>query len=509
MDKKKALLNVAVSIFFKIALLILALLSKRFLIKYVGNEANGLFALYTSIVGILSVAELGIGIAISFSMYKPITENDNDKVSALYHLFVKLYNRVASIILFAGLIIMPFLPYLTKEYTLSISIYASFLLMLISSILTYLFAAKSSLLNAYKNNYIDTAIFSSSMIVCYILQIIFLKFTSSFYLYLLARIIYVIIQWILLEITTKNKYNHIIKNKTTTLDENTKAEISKNIKALFMHRIGGAIFSSIDGIIISALLGVSVLGKYSNYTSIINSMTAILILFFTPLTSVVGHFCVKGDTKQEIKYFNFFYTINLILGFIFFLGFYAVIDDLILLLFGNNLSLSKTISYVFTLCFFIQFMRQSLFLFKDSTGVFYQDRWKCIIESIANVVLSLILGKFFGVVGIILATIITNLLICGTIEPHVLYKYTFKQKPYKYYIKNYLCIILFASVLLIESQLMFPCDSAIKSLIINGLISLAISLPICLLICIFNKNFKEFITKIFSSIKNKLFKKNS
>ena len=129
MDKKRSILNIVVSVGFKIILLVLALLSRRFLIKYCGNDANGLYSLYTSIIGFLSIADLGIGTAINFSMYKPIVEGDTKKVASLYQLYKKIYIVIGAIILAVGLLIMPALPYLAKDYSASYNLYLTFFIM--------------------------------------------------------------------------------------------------------------------------------------------------------------------------------------------------------------------------------------------------------------------------------------------------------------------------------------------------------------------------------------------
>ena len=172
MDKRKSIINVSVSIFFRFFMLIGSILVRRFLIQYIGNEVNGLDSLYASLIGFLSVAELGVGSAITFCMYKPIVEQDNSKVAALYQLFTKSY-RVIGLIMFAvGVCLIPFLPYLAKDYVeLNVDLGLTFFLMLLSIVLSYVFSAKTSLINAYKNNYVTTSISSIGMIVQYALQL--------------------------------------------------------------------------------------------------------------------------------------------------------------------------------------------------------------------------------------------------------------------------------------------------------------------------------------------------
>ena len=159
MDIKKGKLNVSIAIVFKIITMIMAVVVKMVLVDICGNEVNGLNALYISIIGVLSVAELGIGSAITFCMYKPIVEKNHSVVSALYGLFQKLYLFIGAVILCGGVALTPFLHLFAKDYVeLNVNMYVTFLLILISVVATYLFSAKTSLINAYKNNYITTAI---------------------------------------------------------------------------------------------------------------------------------------------------------------------------------------------------------------------------------------------------------------------------------------------------------------------------------------------------------------
>ncbi len=500
MDKKRGILNVSISIIFKLVILVVSIVTRRFLIRYVGNEANGLDSLYTSIVGVLSIAELGIGTAIVFCMYRPIVEGDTDKVSALYGLFKRVYLIIGGIIAVCGCLVMPLLPYLAKDYqAMDVNLYLTFGLMLISVVLTYAFSAKISLINAYKNNYITTTINSGGQLLQYGLQIIVLLCTQSFVWYLVCRIIAVAVQWGVTEVVAYIKYKTVIKNKRA-IDSDTKKEVTKNVKAMFMHKIGGVLVNTADSIIISAFIGVVILGKYTNYTVIMTAMTGTITLFFTPLTSVIGHMCVEENKEQIQKYYNFFYVFNYILGLIFFLGYYSVIDNLVTICFGGNLEMAKSISLVITVNYFIQFMRQSTLLFKDATGMFYYDRWKPLIEGVLNIGLSIgfvylfeyLWGAEFAVVGVIAATVVTNLTICHIVEPYVLYKHALQTSVKPYYIRNYLYIAVFIGLLFALHFSMIQNDNQWLELFSNGGISLAYSLTVSAVVVLINKDFRHY-----------------
>ena len=502
MDKKRSILNVTVSILFKFLLLFLSLLARRFLIRELGNEVNGLNSLYLSIIGFLSVAELGIGTAIAFSIYKPIVENNTKKIAALYYLYKKICLIIGAFIFISGCVLMPFLPYFARDYAaLDVNIYRTFFLMLVSVCLTYTYSSKIALINAFKNNYITTIITSSCETLRYGIQIFVLINIHSFELYLCCRIFTVIVEWIFTSLYTERKYPNIVELKNEKLDIQTKQEVTNSVKAMFMHKIGGVLVSTADSMIISAFIGVAILGKYSNYTVIMTSMTGILSLFFTPLTSIIGHLYAEGNKDNTLKYFNVFFCFNFVIGIVFFLGYYSIIDNIVTIVFGNELELSRSIAFIITLNHFIQFMRKSILLFKDASGVFYNDRWKPLFEGIINVILSILFVIVFPddykVVGVIVATIITTLTICYTVEPHVLFKYAFRESPKQFYIKYFLSIGLFVIALFALNVLMVSIDNPLIELLINGVISIGVSIVICIFICIIDAEFKRQIA-IFS-----------
>lgn len=482
MDKKKGLLNVAVSVVFKVATMVMAIVVKRMLILSCGNEVNGLNALYISIIGFLSVAELGIGTAITFCMYKPIVDGDTGKVAALYHLFRKVYTTVGIIIFLGGLLLTPFIHYLAKDYAqIQVNLYLTFFLVLVSTVLTYFFGADTALINAYKNNYITTSISSGGILVQNALQIIVLGCTGSFVWYLLCKIVAALLQWIVTGIITHRKHGAVLKCKQK-VDADTKKELLKNIKAMFTHKIGTLLVLTFDSVIISAFVGVIALGEYSNYTAIMGSMTGVIGLLFSSLTSVWGHLYAKEGKEVSRRYFELFHYINFAVGMIFFLGYYAVIDNLVAILFSEDLVVSGVLSAVITVNGFVQFMRKTPLIFRDVTGNFYYDRWKPLVEGIMNIVLSILFVNIMGVPGVLTATIITNLVICHSVEPYVLYKYAFDAPVKRYYLRNYGMIALFVAVLALLSGIMWESDRQGVQLLVNGTLSVCVSVTVCTLV---------------------------
>ena len=500
MDKKRSVLNISVSVASRIILLLAALLVRRLLIQRIGNEVNGLNSLYSGIIGMLAVAELGVGRAIVYSMYKPIVDGENRQVAALFQLYQKLYRIIGAAIFAAGMILMPFLPVLIDDYDkLSVNVYSTFLLTLIAVSVSYLYSAKSSLIEAYKDNYITTIILTVSRLFRYLLQIVSLLLWESYTAFLICQIIETLVIWAITHKVARRKHGDILALHETA-DAETKRAVARNVKALLMHRFGSILVSCTDSMIISGFIGVAALGRYTNYTYIAGIMSGTIGLVFTPLTSIMGHLCAAGDPKQSKRYFDYFYCVNFILGIVFFLGYYAVIDEAVRLCFGPSLEVSRTVSFIITLDQFLIYMRKTMLLFRDASGTFYYDRWRPLLEGIINLVLSLIFVKIFPeeykVAGVIAATIVTCLLVVFTIEPYVVFKRVFCSSQRQFYVRNYGYITIFTICMLIMTRSMQHTGNDIINILLNGTISVVLSGAALLLVAAVDRSFRKEVQTI-------------
>jgi O-antigen/teichoic acid export membrane protein len=243
---------------------------------------------------------------------------------------------------------------------------------------------------------------------------------------------------------------------------------------------------------------VSLLGFYSNYVAIMVGMVSVLSLIFTSITSIIGHSFAKNTKDIYLKQFKLIYTINFIVGFVFFLGYYMVIDPLVIILFDNTAFLPRDLVLIITLNYFIQFMRHTTLTFKDASGLFYQDRFKPLVEGVANVILSLILVNFWGIKGVLVATIATNIFITHIVEPHVLFKYGFEKKAKNYYLINYSFIGFFALVLTIIYFIpLYTFSNNFIAILIYGSSSVLFSLILFSIAYISSKKIREQLTPLF------------
>lgn len=504
MDRKRSVLNVASAIISKLVLLVAAFLVRRLLISHLGNYVNGLNSLYSSIIGILGVAELGIGRAIAYSMYKPVLEKDENQVSALYYLYKRLYFKIGCAVLGLGIAVMPFLNLMIKDYKqISVSVYGTFFLTLVSVVLSYLYSANISLIEAYKDNYITTGILTISSLIRYFLQIIAILLWESYPIFIICQIITTLLTWLLCEAEVRRKHNGIISHYCEA-DKATKAEITKNAKAMFMHKVGSILVSTVDNVIISTFIGVTVLGTYSNYSFIAGALAVSGALFFTPLTSVVGHLCAGNDREKMREYFNYFFCMNYIIGVIVFLGYYAVIDYVIRVCFGNGLDVSRAIAFVITLNQFVSFMRNTALLFRNASGAFYYDRWKPVAEGLCNLALSLVFVFVFPeelrIVGVIVATIITTLLICDIVDPFVVFKHVFQVPIRPFYFRYYAYVGVFILALVAMTGFVREYRDAAWGIVINGGVALVVASAALVIVAVIDREFCHSVREIWSRV---------
>ncbi len=493
MNKNKTFLNLTISFGTQAVYLVLAIIVRRFLIAETGNDINGMNQLFLSITSTISIVELGIGAGIIFCMFEPIAKAENDKISALYYLFKRVYLIIGILVAVIGLAIMPILPKLAGEFEVTNEIYICYIVNLAATFLPYLFSYKQHLINAFKDGYVSSIITFIGMSVQYALQLMFLVMFQSFLLYLVAKVVGVLLQWIFSNIFVK-KYEYITGNKMK-LDPETATKTMKNIKAMFVHKVGDVLINTADSLVISACISVSVLGYYSNYLSLSSALYNLIVLFFAPLTSIIGNVYVTKPKSETKNYMDFFHTFNFIVGLVFYLGFYAVIDNTITMFYGDGLLLERVFVKFFTIKLFVHYLKQAVATFRDSTGSYRYDQWRPALQGFVNLALNLILVRFMGLLGIIVATIVTELLISSIVEPYILYKKMLDSSPKKYYIKNTVFISIFTCMIfLFDTAMPFSFENEFLTILVKGFISIGISATISIITFFVDKNFRYYLT---------------
>ena len=473
--------------------LLLQFVLRTVLIYYMGAEYLGLNGLFTNIFSFLNLAELGIGSAIVFSMYKPIAENDIEKIKSLEHLYKKFYIIISIIVGAIGLAITPFIKYfMNGGVSVDINIYILYLMYLVYTLVGYWSAHKRSLLFAYQRNDVENKIKTICIVGMTLIQIIVLIVFRNYYLYFSISILFTLIECIWIQVVA-NKMFPEIRGKSQPLDNITKKEISKNVAALSMHKIGAAVVFSTDNILVSTFLGVVVLGAYSNYALIISSLASIFILLNNALTASAGNLVASNTveyTYDRYKKINFIYsflsafcTICLITLFQPFISKWTG---------GGEYLLQFSTVIIICLSFYFTRMRCGVGIFKDAAGLFWHNKWQPIVEALVNLITSIILVKLIGINGIFIGTIISTLVAPFWWEPLILYKYYFKKPVGKYFIRYIIDFAIMCAVCVITY---FTCsfipDGSIWLLIAKFAVCILISGSLLVLAYLPTKEFKE------------------
>lgn len=474
--KENSIRNIVCGIINKIVVLFFPFIIRLIIIDKLGSEYLGLSSLFTSILQILNLTELGFSSAIVFSMYKPIAQNDSKTICALMNLYKIVYRVIGLIILITGISLVPFLPKLIKgTYPKDISIYILYFMYLFNTVITYfLFAYKSALLTAHQRNDIISNTQTIIYILQYIMEIIILCAFKNYYLYILVSIFSSILNNLIIAYIVNKKYpNYKGKGK---LSLSLQDDIKKRTIGLMIHKLCQTSRNSLDNIFISAFLGLNVVAKYGNYYTIMATFTGILTIIPSSILPSVGNSIVtekKEKNYNDMNKFNFIYMWISGLCTIILLCLYQPIMKLWM---GGEYLFNYGIVILFCIYFYVLKMGDIRGTYSDAKGLWWENRYRAIIESIANIILNFILVKYMGIYGIILGTLISLFIINFLYGSQILFKYYFtNQKKSEYFIRH----LFYAFVTLVNSIITLRICTLIT---IDGIVGTLLKLIICLIL---------------------------
>lgn len=499
--------NSFVSIFYNCFNILIAFFAQSVFIKTLGAEYNGIKSLFLNLLSMLSVVELGFGVAIVYNLYKPISEKNYGEISAIMKFYKKVYNGIALIIFILGLLLMPFISLLVGKTVIHDSIHIIFVLYLLNSCFSYLLSYKRSILYADQKNYIINLIDLVFNFIKNLIQIIILLLTKNIYLYLIIQIITTILNNIMISHYVNKKYTYLNDSKyDSEINEETKNEIKTKVKGLLFHKIGGFFVTGTDNILItlSKNLGVVYVGYYANYNMIIANVAIVFTTMISSITASVGNLLVENRKNKEktIQTYKSLYFINAWIYCFGAISIFVLAEDFIKIWIGADYLLPNFVLLILVINFYVNGLKATSNTFKEAAGIFYEDRFIPIIESIVNIIFSLIFMHFFGLAGVFMGTITSSMVLLLISYPIFVYKKVLNDN-----IKNYfklmiyhiiVFIIIFLITVNISSYIVF--DSLLYNLVLKGTICLLVPNILYVIINIRNKDFKYII---------KLVKKNN
>lgn len=487
MRTSKSLKNSIIAFLANLFVIIIGFIAQKVFISYLGDEYLGINGLFTNIISMLSITELGLSTAIIYSLYEPIAKKQIDKIKGLMYFYKKSYTLVSITILIIGLLLIPFLKYIITSRVVDIEIIIIYILFILDTFFSYFISYKRSIVIANQENYIINIIHIGQLLLLNLLQIIVLIITRNYYLYLVLKIVFRLIENVVIIKYVNKKYPYLKAIDKEHLDDKDKKSIFSNIKALFFHKIGGFIVLGTDNILISKFFGLIKVGMYSNYYMIIHAVNVLFNQIFTSITSSIGNLIVDKNYSKNYEVYKKIKFLNNWLSIFASTAILLIINPFITIWLGEKYLFDDFILIAIIIGFYFQITRTSISIFKEAAGIFYVDRFIPVLEALINIVCSIALAKLFGLAGIFLGAIISNLLLHLYSYPKYVYTKIFKQSYLNYYkefTKNFIILIfcLLSSYLIAK---LYVFDNIYIEIIKNCLIS--ITIPNIILLLLFRK----------------------
>ncbi|XKG84297.1 sugar translocase [Sutcliffiella horikoshii] len=469
-------------------------------IEYVGVEG-----LFTSILLLLSLANLGFDTAMLYSLYNPLSRGNTYKVQALINLYKKAYRIIGFIVLGIGLCIFPFIGLLISGEHSVTNLNTIYLLFLLNTTITYFSVYKHSILIADQKGHIISKIHTKFFIFSNLFQILILFFLKLYIFVLIIQIISRITENIHISKVAENLYPYI-KNNSATLNMSEKKEFFKGLYAQSLYKVSGVIINGVDNIVISVYLGIVAVGIYSNYLLILGALSTLLSYIFYSLTASVGN--LVSNESAESKYF-IFKVINFTHLWIF--GFCAInlilqLNPFLSIWLGKEYLFNNYIVLVIVINFFTAGIQGTCTMYRETTGLFKIGKYRPIVAACINIFLTLLLVESLGIVGVLLGTVISRLCVYFWYDPYLIYKHIFDKPLTLYFFTffKFLCIIIGISALLRIIEI-----TAFANPLINLMLNLLVSLiiPNIIFYGFFRKS--EEVVYLRNIIKTYVFKKQS
>ncbi len=473
-----------------------------------GVDYLGLNSLFTSIFQVLNLVELGVGSAMVFSMYKPIIDDDDKKICALMNLYKVYYRVIGTIIFIIGIIICPFITYFIKNDYPPINIYVIYILNLLTTVFSYwLFAYKSSILQAYQRQDIISKILIIVNTISYALQFVVLLVFKNYYVYAIILMLAQVLNNLMILYTT-NKIYPQYKPKGN-LEKNEKNEINQRVKDLFTTKIATVLLTSADTIVISKFLGLTTLAIYQNYFYIITAVQSFITIIFSSIIAGIGNSLIEETIDKN---YNDLKKLTFIISFIIAICcncFMGLFQPFIKLWVGEEFLLNYVYVILFTIYFYVCEISLIWATIKDSAGLWHEDRFRPLVGIIVNLVLNIILVQYIGLYGIVLSTIISYVLVSMPWLLMNIFKYIYKRNI-KEYILQLIKYVVFTSISCLIAyciEVKLPIYNDFIKIIVNGIVSVII--PTVIFIVFFRNTVEfDYLKNFIKNMMRKVYGKN-
>ena len=409
-------------------------LQKIFIIK-LGETLLGVNSTYSSILSVLSLAELGLGTAVNFSLYGPVARGEKETVKAYMLFYKKAYRMIALVVACAGLLLVPFLKFIIKDpvgIDSNAELVNYYLIFLFNTVSSYFVAYKYSLPNAEQKNYIQSNVLTITKIATVLTQIALLLLVPNFYLYLLAAAAIELIQKIFANAYLNRKYPLLKEKNVRKLTPAELSDIKKKTGALVCHKVGDAARLQTDSIIITGFINVTMSGYVDNYNKVINLIANFVNVIFNSVISGFGNLIATESGEKQYEMFRVYrFFASWIYGYAS-VGFFLLLTPFISWYYGDRFALPSAVVGAILIDFYFKGERVVLSNYKTAAGVFEQDKFLPLLQGAVNLILSIVLVQRIGLLGVYIGTIVSGL-IANVIRPVIIYRACFDRKADSYF----------------------------------------------------------------------------
>jgi O-antigen/teichoic acid export membrane protein len=439
-QNKLAIKNAISGSLMQLVKILLNFIVRTVFIRTLGEQAVGLNGLFTNILSIMSLSELGFGAAVVTHMYQPLAQNDNKRVFELMKIYKTIYIFVGIAISMVGIVLLPFLPSLTKTYTGLLNVQILFVLYLLNVALTYFLGYKTSILTADQLGYIVSNSYAFMLIGQSIIQVFILVLLKSFYIYLVVAVVATILQNCFVWHAVNKHYPYVAHIKGFASFKDMKS-VTDYVKPLLVYQISGVINTSTDSIVISQWLSISVTGLYSNYMMILNALLALVTALISSVTATIGNIVYS---KPHRLFNSFKRLFGLSAGIAAFVAICssALLKPFVSIWLGDAYVFDWNVSAIFAINIYVTILGLPLMVFREATGSFVHRQFIPLISVFLNLGLSILLVERIGIAGVIMGTLFGRLLTYTWNDPSVIFKYHFKQAAAGFIFRQYVEIIL-------------------------------------------------------------------
>lgn len=414
---------------------VMSFVGRMVFIRQLGVEYLGVAGLYSNILSVLALSDLGLYTVMVYSLYKPLAEEDHERISVLIRFYKKLYLIVAAAVTGLGLLCVPFLPFLVKDTALSNGeLVVYYLLILANSVSSYFAISKTTLIRADQHANIIQGVTSASTFCMHLTQMLLLLVFQNYTLYLTLPILFTLLQNLILTKIADKKYPYLKSvNKALSVDREVKASIWSNLKATFLYKFGNTLINSTANILISVLLGTVIVGYYNNYYAVITLVNGVLSILITSVLASIGNFNATQTPERKFELFKALLLVFYIIGGFCAACYFAIFDDFISFWIGREFVLDDAFLIALVVKCTVICISNPLWMVRESSGVFTSVRYVMLVAAGLNIVISIVAARFLGLAGIFWGTSLAHLLTLFWYEPKMLCKLVFHVPSAKYW----------------------------------------------------------------------------